>query len=380
MSPEKSSEIALETLIECFADLPDPRIDRCKRHKLIDIVVIGLCAVICGAEGPTDMETFGETKEEWLKQFLELPFGIPSHDTFGRVLSLMAPAEFERCLLKWVNTQVKLPEGEIVALDGKTLRGSHHRAKGQEAIEIVSAWAASERLTLGQVKVAAGSNEITAVPEVLRQLKLEGCIVTVDALNCQKAIAAQIRDQQADYVLALKDNHKTLRLEVEEFLTSVRENRTWNFEIGTHQTTDGEHGRIETRRYWQAQAPDHLFEKGAWRDLRSVGMVEARRELGEQQTTEFRYYLSSLPVNAPEFGRAVRSHWGIENACHWVLDVVMREDASRIRVGNAAENMSTLRRLALNLLRREKSVKRGVHVKRLKAALDEKYLLKVLRS
>lgn len=380
MSPEKSSAIALQTLIECFADLPDPRIDRCKRHKLIDIVVIGLCAVICGAEGPTDMETFGETKEEWLKQFLELPFGIPSHDTFGRVLSLMAPAEFERCLLKWVNTQVKLPEGEIVALDGKTLRGSHHRANGQEAVEIVSAWAASERLTLGQVKVADGSNEITAVPEVLRQLNIEGCIVTVDALNCQKAIAAQIRDQQADYVLALKDNHKTLRLEVEDFLTAVREDRTWNYEIGTHQTIDGEHGRIETRRYWQAQAPDHLYEKEAWRDLTSVGMVEATRELGGQRTTEIRYYLSSLPVNAPEFGRAVRSHWGIENGCHWVLDVVMREDASRIRVGNAAENMSTLRRLALNLLRREKSEKRGVHVKRLKAALDEKYLLKVLRS
>lgn len=380
MSPEKSSEISLQTLIECFADLPDPRLDRCKRHKLIDIVVIGLCAVICGAQGPTDMETFGETKAEWLKQFLELPCGIPSHDTFGRVLSIIAPADFERCLLNWVNKQVKLPGGEIVALDGKTLRGSHDRANEQDAIEIVSAWAVAERLTLGQVKVAAGSNEITAVPEVLRQLNVAGCIVTVDALNCQKAIAAQIRDQQADYVLALKDNHKTLRLEVAEFMTSVREDRTWNYEIGTHQTTDGEHGRIETRCYWQAQAPDHLFEKAAWRDLTSVGMVEATRELGDKQTTEIRYYLSSLPVDGPEFGRAVRSHWGIENSCHWVLDVVFREDASRIRIGNAAENMSTLRRLALNLLRREKSEKRGVHVKRLKAALDEKYLLKVLRS
>jgi predicted transposase YbfD/YdcC len=380
MSPEKSSAVSLESLIECFADLPDPRIDRCKRHKLIDIVVIGLCAVICGAEGPTDMETFGETKAEWLKQFLELPFGIPSHDTFGRVLSVLAPAEFERCLLNWVNQQVKLPGGEIVALDGKTLRGSHDRAQEQDAIEIVSAWAVAQRLTLGQVKVADGSNEITAVPEVLRQLNIAGCIVTVDALNCQKAIAAQIRDQQADYVLALKDNHKTLRLEVAEFLTALREDRTWGFASGTQQTTDGEHGRIETRRYWQVTAPEHLFEKAAWRDLTSVGMVEATRELGEQQTTEMRYYLSSLPVNAQEFARAVRSHWGIENSCHWVLDVVFREDASRIRSGNAAENMSTLRRLALNLLRRETSEKRGVHVKRLKAALDEKYLLKVLRS
>jgi predicted transposase YbfD/YdcC len=380
MSPEKSSVVSLETLIECFADLPDPRIDRCKRHKLIDVVVIGLCAVICGAEGPTDMETFGETKAEWLKQFLELPFGIPSHDTFGRVLSVIAPAEFERCLLKWVNTQVKLPGGEIVALDGKTLRGSHDRANEQDAIEIVSAWAVSQKLTLGQVKVADGSNEITAVPEVLRRLNVEGCIVTVDALNCQKTIAAQIREQQADYVLALKDNHKTLRAQVKEYLTAVREDRTWGCEISTHQTTDGEHGRIETRRYWQATAPDFLPEKAAWRDLTSVGMVEARRELNGQRTTDIRYYLSSLPVNAAQFAHAVRSHWGIENACHWVLDVVFREDHSRIRVGNAAENMSTLRRLALNLLRREKSEKRGVHVKRLKAALDEKYLLKVLNS
>lgn len=326
------------------------------------------------------METFGETKAEWLKQFLELPFGIPSHDTFGRVLSVIAPAEFERCLLKWVNTQVKLPEGEIVALDGKTLRGSHNKAKEQDAVEIVSAWAASARLTLGQVKVPDGSNEITAVPEVLRSLNVEGCIVTVDALNCQKTIAAQIREQKADYVLALKDNHKSLRAEVEEFLTSVREDRTWGFEIGAYQTTDGEHGRIETRHYWQAQAPDFLTEKAAWRDLSSVGMVEATRELDGQRTTEVRYYLSSLPVKAEEFARAVRSHWGIENSCHWVLDVVFREDHCRIRVGNAAENMSTLRRLALNLLRREKSERRGVHVKRLKAALDEKYLLKVLNS
>lgn len=373
-------EISIPTLIDCFSDLPDPRIDRCKRHRLIDIIVIGLCAVICGAEGPTEMETFGNAKKKWLEQFLELPHGVPSHDTFGRVLSVLEPREFERCLLKWVNAQVKLAEGEVIALDGKTLRRSHDKAHEQEAIEIVSAWAVSQRLTLGQVKVAEGSNEITAVPEVLRALNVEGCIVTVDALNAQKTIAAQIRAQQADYVLALKDNHKHLRQQVEEFLTSAREDRTYGFEISTYRTVDGEHGRIETRSYWQAAAPDFLPEKSAWRDLNSVGMVEATRELNGQRTTEVRYYLSSLPVKASVFGHAVRSHWGIENSCHWVLDVVFREDDCRIRIGNAAENMSTLRRLALNLLRREKTEKRGVHGKRLRAALDDNYLLKILNS
>lgn len=375
-----SREVSIPTLIECFSDLPDPRIDRCKRHKLIDIIVIALCAVICGADGPTAMAAFARAKKEWLEQFFDLSHGVPSHDTFGRVLSMIASREFERCLLKWVNEQVKLSNGEVVALDGKTLRGSHNKSQGVDSIEIVSAWATSQRLTLGQAKVADNSNEITAVPEVLSTLNIEGCIVTVDAMNCQKPIAAQIRAQKADYVLALKGNHKHLRDQVAEFLNSVREDRTVGFQISTHQTVDGEHGRIETRRYWHATAPDFLPDKSAWRDLKSVGLVEATREVNGHKTREIRYYLSSLPVNAEVFGHAVRSHWGIENSCHWMLDVVFREDQCRIRIGNAAENMSTLRRLALNLLRREKSEKCGVQIKRLKAALDEHYLFKVLTS
>jgi len=375
-----TDEETIATLIECFTSVPDPRIERCQRHKLIDIIVISLCAVICGAEGPTEMETFGQAKEQWLRQFLELPNGIPSHDTFGRVLGALDPQEFARSLLNWTRAQVRLPVGEIVPIDGKTLRGSHDRATGREAVELVSAWAASQRLTLGQVKVAADSNEITAVPEVLRTLDVAGCIVTADALNCQKQTAAQIRQQQADYVLALKDNHKHLREQVAEFLTSVREDRTLGFRIGRHQTTDGEHGRIETRRYWQAQAPESLPEYAEWRDLQSVGMVEASREVKGRTTTEVRYYLSSLPVDAERFAHAVRTHWSIENSCHWVLDVVFREDQCRIRAGRAAENMAALRRLALNLLGREKSDKRGAHAKRLRAALDEGYLLKVLTS
>ncbi len=370
----------IAALIECFSDVSDPRIERCRRHKLIEIIVIALCTVITGGQGPTEMEAFGEAKFEWLKRFLELPHGIPSHDTFGRVLSLIDPKQFAQCLLKWVSSNVELGVGEVIPIDGKTLRRSHDRASEQGAIEIVSAWAASQRLTLGQIKVAEGTNEITTVPQMLDLLNVEGCTVTVDAAHCQKATVAKIRQQKANYVVALKKNQKHLYEGVEEYLTSVREDRTVGFAISTHQTIDKEHGRIETRKYWQASAPDFLPEKELWQDLSSVGLVEATREINGKATTELRYYLSSLPVEAKTFGTAVRTHWGIENSCHWVLDVVLREDDCRIRIGNAAENMSTLRRLAMNLLRREKSDKRGVNVKRLKAALDEKYLLKVLRS
>lgn len=373
-------KVAIPVLIECFSPVSDPRMVRCQKHKLIDILVIAFCSVIAGGQGPTEMEAFGEAKIEWLQQFLELPHGIPSHDTFGRVLSLIDPGEFQQCLLKWISSNVQLGVGDVIPIDGKTLRRSHDQAREQDAIEIVSAWAASERLTLGQVKVADGSNEITAVPQVLDLLSIEGATVTVDAIHCQKATVTKIRQKKADYVIALKKNQKQLSESVAEYLTSVREERTYGFAVSTHQTIEKDHGRIEKRHYWQADAPGFLPEKELWQDLRSVGLVETTRELNGKTSTEVRYYLSSLPVEAQRFGHAVRTHWGIENSCHWVLDVVFREDDCRIRVGNAAENLSTLRRLAMNLLRREKSDKRGIQVKRLRAALDETYLLKVLRS
>lgn len=367
------------TLIECFSDLTDPRLERCRRHKLIDIVFIAICAVICGAEGFTDMEEFGHTKEGWLQQFLELPNGIPSHDTFGRVLARLHPAEFEARFGRWVQGVVQVSEGEIVGIDGKTLRRSYDPVAGQSAIQVVSAWARTNRLTLGQVKVADGSNEITAVPELLRVLELKGCIVTVDALNTQKEIATQIRAQEAEYVLALKGNHGTLHQQVADFLQAAQQDRTLNYQISRHQTVDGEHGRIETRQYWQVEAPDHLHDQDRWPDLRSVGLVQATREVHGQTTTEIRYYLSSLPVDAVRLSEAVRGHWSIENSCHWILDVVFREDDCRVRTGHAPENLSLIRRIALNLLAQDKTVKRGIHTKRLKAALDDRYLLKILR-
>jgi predicted transposase YbfD/YdcC len=375
-----AEEIQIETIIECFSELSDPRIDRRKFHKLLDVVVIGLCTVISGGEGFTDMEAYGKAKKEWLKTFLELEHGIPSHDTFGRVFAVLDPQEFEQCLLSWVKRCVNLPKGEIVPIDGKTLCGSHDRANEQAQIELVSAWARSQGVTLGQVKVSEDSNEMTAVPAILRALNVEDCVVTVDALNCQKKIVWQIREQKADYVCALKGNHAHLLEEVAEFLASVREDRTVGFAFATCQSVEKDHGRIETRRYWQAEAPDWLSEFGQWRDLKSVGLVEATREIGEQMTTETRYYLSSLPVEVDRFALAVRGHWSIENSCHWVLDVVFGEDNSRVRVGNAAENLAVLRRLALNLLKTEKTAKLGVRAKRLKAAWDNNYLLKILRD
>jgi predicted transposase YbfD/YdcC len=282
--------------IDYFADLADPRQeDRCD-HKLIDILFIAICAVICGADGFTDMEEFGLAKETWLRQFLELPNGIPSHDTFGRVLARLNPRAFQQCFLDWVRAVAQITDQEIVPIDGKKLRRSHDKANGQRAIELVSAWTRANRLMLGQIKVAADSNEITAVPQLLRLLELQGCIVTLDALHCQKDTASAILKQEADYVLALKGNQGNLYNEVERFFEAIINERTFGYEISRHETVDGEHGRIETRRYWQVNAPDYIKEKAAWPGLMSVGMCEARRELNGQTSQEKRYYLSSLAV------------------------------------------------------------------------------------
>lgn len=367
------------SLWDYFAELPDPRRSQGRRHKLIDILAVALCAVLCGADDFVEIEEFGETREAWLRQFLELPHGIPSHDTFGRVFAALDPTAFGRCFMTWVRGVAELSEGAIVAIDGKAVRRSYDAASECPAIKLVSAWAREHRVTLGQVKVSAGSNEIRAVPELLRALAVKGCVVTTDALNCQKEVAAEVRRREADYVLALKGNHGGLYERVKQFLSSVREGRTHGFEEGFHRSVEKEHGRVEERRFWQVTAPADLTASGEWVDLASVGMCEAVREVEGEVSTHRRYYLSSLPVEVMKFAEAVRGHWAVENSCHWVLDVVFREDDSRVRVAHAAENMALLRRLVNNLLQQERSVKRGVKAKRLKAALDENYLLKVLR-
>jgi predicted transposase YbfD/YdcC len=366
------------SLLEYFADLPDPRIERCKQHNLLEIVAIAILATICGAEHFTEMEEFGVTKQAWLKTFLELKNGIPSHDTFARVFARLKPAAFQERFLGWVQAVMTKTEGEIVAIDGKAVRRSHNQSAGHSALELVSAWAVRNRLSLGQIKVQQQSTEVTAVPELLGLLELKGCIVTVDALNTQKEIARQIREQKGDYVLALKGNHPTLRGEVAALFQSVRQDQTVNFTISQTQSVEGEHGRIETRHYWSINAPDWLSGFEDWADLQSLILVEAKREIKDQVSTQLRYYLSSLAPDAQRAAQAVRGHWAIENSLHWVLDVVFREDDSRVRIGNAPENLALVRKITHNLLQQEKTLKRGVKTKRFKAALDDAYLLKVL--
>ena len=369
---------AAPSLMEYFADVPDPRIERCKDHALIDILTIAILATICGAEYFTQMEEFGKTNSKWLRTFLELKNGIPSHDTFARVFAAIKPAAFQERFLNWVHAISELSAGEVIAIDGKAARRSHDKKSGLKPLHLVSAWATRNRLVLGQAKVDQKSNEITAVPELLRLLEIKGCIVTVDALNTQKEIAAQIRAQGADYLMALKNNHPTLAAEVAGIFCAVREEAEAEGSISESEDQQNNHGRKETRRCWSVAAPEWLFEFEDWRDLQSLILIESTRQLKAQATVELRYYLSSLPPEAQVANRAVREHWGIENSLHWVLDVAFREDDSRIRVGNAAANLALVRKIALNLLHQDTSFKGGVKTKRLKAGWDRDYLLKVI--
>jgi len=349
--------------------------------------VIALCAILCGAEGFNDMEDFGKAKRDWFKTFLGLRNGIPSHDTFNRVFAALDPQAFLDCFLRWTQSLRQAVAQEIVALDGKALRRAMSR--GQNVKYVVSAWAVDNGLVLGQLKVADKSNEITAVPELLRGLELSGCIVTIDAMGCQKKIAKEIIEADADYVLALKGNQETVHEEVKSFLDDTLVEQQAPRPVGAKppkaaatlaslETVEKDHGRLEIRRYYQSQELDWFADRSKWEGLKSVGMVESVREVDGNSTVERRYYLSSLPLGVETFARAARSHWGVENNVHWIMDVCFREDQSRARAGYAAENLATLRRLALNLLRREKTKKRGIRGKQINAGWDHAYLLRLL--
>lgn len=378
-----------EPIFAChFADLEDPRVDRTKRYPLIEVVTIALCAVICGGEGWEDMEEFGRAKETWLRERLglELANGIPGDDTYRRVFSRLDPEQFTKCLASWIRTFQGETAGEIIALDGKTLRHSFDTATGQSAIHMVSAWATQSGLALGQVSVDSKSNEITALPGLLKLLELAGCIVTIDAMGCQKKIARQIIEKKGDYVFSLKGNQESLHDDVREYFEDAiahdfyRKDPDRLIAHTYHRTLEKDHGRIEERQYWvmEGKAISWLQERHDWVGLCSICAAKSVRTIGKKVTSEVRYFISSIEGGAAKLARPIREHWRIENSLHWVLDVSMGEDACLIWKDHAPENMATMRRVAASLLKQERSSKRGVKARSKMACLDDDYRLKVL--
>ena len=361
-----------------FESLSDQRRGAGKRHKLIDVITIAICGIICGADDWSGIEEYGQAKEEWLRQFLELPHGIPSHDTFGRIFSWLDPQAFEKSFLSWVQAVMETTSGQVIAIDGKTLRRSYDHANGKEAIHMVSAWAEKNRLVLAQVKVDEKSNEITAIPELLSVLALNGCIVTTDAMGCQQEIASLVIEKGGDYLLAVKENQGQLYQDIDVLFAGAEEVAFFDVEHTHAKTTNKNHGRIEVRECWTVTDPDFThylrgFEN--WKNLRSLVKVSGQRQTPTATSREDRYFISSLKAPAKQMLKAVRSHWSIENGLHWVLDIAFREDDSRVRKDHAPENLAILRHIALNLLKQDVSKKVGIKNKRLVAAWNNDYLV-----
>jgi predicted transposase YbfD/YdcC len=364
-----------------FSEIPDPRIHRTKKHKLIDILIIAICGVICGADNWVEIEIFGNSKQDWLKTFLELPNGIPSHDTFGRVFARIDPVAFQKSFKEWVAAVIELTKGQVIALDGKQLIRSHDESLGKNAIYMVSAWATENQLVLGQVKVDEKSNEITAIPKLLKLLDVSGCIVVTDAIGTQTNIARTIINQDGDYILSVKENQGNLYEDIQDLFADEEK---YQFEGTPHsyaKAVNKDHGRIEIRQCWVISNPEYFvgirnWER--WKGLKSVAMIISERQIGDKAEKSTRFFISSLDCDAKHFLQAKRSYWGIENQLHWVLDIAFREDDSRVRKGNAPQNLALIRHMALNMLKQEKTAKGGVKAKRLQAALSTDYLLKVL--
>lgn len=370
-----------KTLIQSFEGLKDPRDPNAVEHKLIDIIVIAVLATLCGANGFNQCENFGIAKEQWLKKFLELPNGIPSHDTFNRVFSLLDPKEFHKCFQEWALTLYEKVSKEIISLDGKTIRRTKCKSTNQKAIHVVSAWANQNKLVLGQIKVDDKSNEITAIPELLKLLDVSGCIITIDAMGTQTAIAETIVDAGAEYVLALKENQPTLYDDVELYFNNEVLTETKKELIKKqiyHKTLEKDHGRIDKREYYMVKDVCWLDQINSWKKLSAIGMVRSERTLNQETTVFTRFYIMSDIKNVGEFANAVRGHWGIENELHWCLDIGFREDESRARKDNSAENMNVIRHMIMNMLKKETTLKQGIEAKRLKCAWDEKYFERVL--
>ena len=367
-----------KSLLDCFGDVNDPRIDRAKKHKLIDILAIAICAVISGAEGWEHMELFAKIKEDWLRRFLELPNGIPSHDTIARVFSVIDPEQFQNAFIAWINGIELQTDGKVVAIDGKSIRRSFDNAHGKKPLHMVSAWASEAGIALGQIKTDEKSNEITVIPKLLEMLDLAGAIVTIDAMGCQKNIATCIRAKGANYVLALKQNHSNLFHEVSALFRVAKQNDFKDMPHGTATSTDQNHGRLETRTCFCLSAQQWFPSLKDWDGLSTLVMIESSRESGGVVQSEARYYLSSLPMDAKQLLSAVRSHWGIENSLHWVLDMTFREDESRIRKDHAPENLAAIRKVVLNMLKLNKPKGLSFKKAKLMASWDTDFALKTV--
>jgi predicted transposase YbfD/YdcC len=379
MDANAGRESSRISIIHHFADLEDPRVGPHILHKLMDILVITMCAVIAGCESFLQIAEYGRHKEAWLRNFLELPHGIPSHDTFARVWTVIDPAKFQECFMRWAAALHDATGGKVIAIDGKTLRRSFDRAKGLNPLHLVSAWCCENHISLGQVAVDAKSNEITAIPALLELLTIKGAIVTIDAAGCQRAIATQIRKQEADYVLALKQNQNSL---YDDVVAHFKQQEAEGFsrpELSSHEAHEKAHGREEHRTTRVMPVPESLRNRDLWRDLNSLGMVESRRLLAGREESYTRYFISSLEPDAMQLAHAVRSHWSIENSLHWVLDVTFREDDSRIQDRYSVQNLAALRRLAITLLKREPT-KQSLVTKRMMTGWDDDYMFQVLMA
>jgi predicted transposase YbfD/YdcC len=367
---------------EYFGDLTDPRGPNIE-HLLFDIVAIAILGTICGADGWVEIEQFGQQKMEWLSKYLYLPNGIPSHDTFGRVFSQINPEEFQNCFMGWVSAMYEVTQGQVIGFDGKQMRGSQDRSNGKQAIYMVSAWAQQNHLVLGQRKVDEKSNEITAIPELLRLLEIKGCIVTIDAIGTQTKIAKQIIQAGSDYLLAVKHNQEKLYQDLEMLFSYDQHNGLQETTYDYAKEVKKGHGRIDVRECWVTSDPEYLAcvrTAHKWTGLHSLVMISRRRIICNEETVKLRFYISSLPANAKRILTATRQHWSIENNLHWVLDVAFNEDRSRVRKDHAPANLAVLRHMAINLLKQETSAKGGIKAKRLQAGWNEDYLIKVLSA
>ena len=382
LRPAVDAEQIQQQWLSQFEDLEDPRGLQGREHAFLSIVLIAILATIGGATGWEDIELYAESHQSWLESFLDLSQGIPHADTYRRVFERIHPESLHRCFLKWVNQVVAATGAQVVPIDGKSVKGSYERSKKQSALHLVSAWASEHRLMLGQVKVENKSNEITAIPALLELLDITGCIITIDAMGTQTAIAEQIVAKGGNYVLSLKANHPTLYAQVKAWFEIAQSSDFAGVEYRYDQRVEAGHHRQEHRQVWAVPVAfiADLYQPSPWVGLQTVVMVVRVRQLWNKTTREVQFYLSSLPCDPVELGRAIRAHWGIENQLHWVLDVTFGEDASRIRTGHSPENLALMRRMAISLLNQETSTKRSLRQKTKRAAMDSNYMLKVLAT